>query len=145
MKKYYEEQEDGSIVFCGEILNELNNGAVVLKESCDSDEFPIPAKGDILRLHEMPLDQGGKHATGAAIHDGSHFVAEYEKTFGAWTIQVPKEDNSERIYSIECAETGDIIEDGLTYLEADALIKAYEKEDRETGQYTNGFYAIKEG
>jgi hypothetical protein len=68
-----------------------------------------------------------------------------EKTFGAWTIQVPEEDNSERIYSIECAETGDIIEDGLTYLEADALIKAYETEDRETGQYTDGFYAIKEG
>lgn len=83
MKKYYEEQEDGSIVFCGEIQKELDNGAVVLKESCevtyDSDEFPIPAKGDILRLHEMPFDQGGKHATGAAIHDGEYFVTEYEE------------------------------------------------------------------
>ena len=66
-----------------------------------------------------------------------------EKIFGAWTIQVPEEDNSERIYSIECADTGDIIEDGLTYLEAEALIKAYEKEDRETGLYMDGFYAIK--
>ena len=66
-----------------------------------------------------------------------------EKTFGAWTIQVPEVDNSESIYSIECSDTGDVLEDGLTYLEAEALIKAYEKEDRETGQYTDGFYAIK--
>lgn len=66
------------------------------------------------------------------------------KQFGAYTIQVPKApDDTERIYSVEVAETGNVIEDELTYDEACALIKAYETEDFAEGNYTRGFYAIR--
>lgn len=64
-----------------------------------------------------------------------------KKTFGAWTIEVP-EDSGEREYVIECAETGDVIEDELTLAEAVALVKGYEDEDKKSGDYTEGFYAI---
>lgn len=66
------------------------------------------------------------------------------KQFGAYTIQVPKApDDTERIYSVEVAETGNVIEDELTYDEACALIKAYETEDFAEGNYIRGFYAIR--
>ena len=66
------------------------------------------------------------------------------KQFGAYTIQVPKaSDDTERIYSVEITETGDVTEDELTYEEACALIKAYETEDFAEGNYTRGFYAIR--
>lgn len=64
-----------------------------------------------------------------------------KKTFGAWTVDVP-ENSGEREYVIECAETGDVIEDELTLAEAVALVKAYEDEDKKNGEYAEGFYAI---
>lgn len=66
-----------------------------------------------------------------------------KKTFGAWTVEVPEDDNTEREYIIECAMTGDVFEDELTHAEAEALVRAYEAEDRKNGEYTEGFYAIR--
>ncbi len=48
-----------------------------------------------------------------------------------------------KLYSVESAESGDVLEDGLTYEEALALIKEYEAEDISDGNYTEGFYAIR--
>lgn len=82
MKKYYSEDEDGKIFFCGIIAEELENGGVILKDECrishDEENFPNPEVGDILGLYDMPFDRNGYHATGAAIFDGEMFVDEYE-------------------------------------------------------------------
>lgn len=47
------------------------------------------------------------------------------------------------IFNIEAAETGEMIEAGLTYNEAIETIKQYEAEDIAEGDYTKGFYAIR--
>lgn len=81
-KKYYSEDEDGKIFFCGIIAEELENGGIILKDECrispDEEDFPNPEVGDILNLYYMPFDRNGHHATGAAIFDGEMFVDEYE-------------------------------------------------------------------
>lgn len=81
-KKYYSEDEDGKIFFSGIIVEELDNGGVIISNeceiSCDDENFPEPEVGDILNLYEMPFDRNGCHATGAAIFDGEMFVDEYE-------------------------------------------------------------------
>lgn len=80
-KKYYSEDEDGKIFFCGIIAEELDNGVIISNEceiSCDDENFPEPEVGDILNLYDMPFDRNGHHATGAAIFDGEMFVDEYE-------------------------------------------------------------------
>ena len=64
-----------------------------------------------------------------------------EKSFGVWTLDVP--DNGRAIYDVECAENAEVFEEGLTLVEAQALIKTYEEEDRRDGNYTDGFYAIR--
>ena len=65
------------------------------------------------------------------------------KEFGAWTIDVPQ-NSGEAIYNVEWAACADIVfEEGLTLSEAQALVKAYEEEERKNGEYTEGFYAIR--
>ena len=47
-------------------------------------------------------------------------------------------------YVIQCRESGDIIEDNLTLSDALEIVKDFESEDWENGNYTPGFYEIAE-
>lgn len=47
-------------------------------------------------------------------------------------------------YVIKCRESGDIIENDLTLLEAMEIVKDFESEDFSNGNYTPDFYEITE-
>ena len=47
-------------------------------------------------------------------------------------------------YVIRCRESGDIIEDNLTLVESLEIVKDFESEDWENGNYTPDFYEITE-